>query len=52
MRWLLYEKEGTEAAEAIWKAAMEMRRQWERVPDEDEERAEGELKWGSGEIEE
>lgn len=50
LKWLLYEKEGVDAAEVIWKEAMEKRRQWERVEDEDEIEAERELKWGKGEI--
>lgn len=40
-----------EAAAIIWKEAMERRRQWERVDDEDEEAAERELRWGMGEVE-
>lgn len=52
MARLLYTKEGTEAAVAIWKEFEAMKYQYERGGDEDEEKEQREEEWGYGELEE
>lgn len=50
LEWLLYDKEGAQKAETLWKAFEEKRRGWEQVEDEDEEVEERDRERGRGDV--